>query len=302
MEGSPLVTIRCLVYNHEQYLRYCLEGFVMQQTDFPFEAIVHDDASTDGSDTILREYAERYPEIIKPIYETENQYNKRNGSISRAIDEVMNPNTKYIALCEGDDYWTDPHKLQRQVNFLETHTDYVALAENSVIHNITDNSTKLFSDKEDHDLTLEELITQRQFATASVVFRKEIMDTRAYHQMKSHLDTFLWCCIVSIGKFRYLNYVSSVYNRGIGVTETTEPYLWGEKVREWNSGLQSLYEHVLGKKFFKNRIFQHDLQILNKYLEGKGKKKYIIPAIFKCLKQNPIITTKMILSSLKHKV
>jgi glycosyltransferase involved in cell wall biosynthesis len=122
MTGDPLVSIRCLVYNHEPYLRQCLDGFVMQQTTFPFEAIVHDDASTDGSAAIIREYAEKYPDIIKPIYEIENQWGK--GTIKKNMDAVMSPNSKYIATCEGDDYWTDPHKLQIQVDFLESHPDY----------------------------------------------------------------------------------------------------------------------------------------------------------------------------------
>ena len=119
MSGDPLVSIRCLVYNHEPYLRQCLDGFVMQQTDFPFEAIVHDDASTDGSAAIIREYAEKYPHIIKPVYETENQYSKHDGSLARVMDAAMHPNSKYVALCEGDDYWTDPHKLQMQVDIME---------------------------------------------------------------------------------------------------------------------------------------------------------------------------------------
>ena len=125
MEEIPLVSIRCAVYNHEPFLRQCLDGFVMQQTTFPFEAIVHDDASTDGSASIIREYAEKYPDIIKPIFETENQYSKHDGSILRIMDAAMHPDSKYIAACEGDDYWTDPHKLQIQVDFLESHPDFV---------------------------------------------------------------------------------------------------------------------------------------------------------------------------------
>ena len=107
-----MVTIQCLTYNHEPYIRQCLEGFVMQKTNFRFEAIVHDDASTDGTATIIREYAEKYPDIIKPIYETENQYSKRDDSLTR----IMNTHThgKYVAMCEGDDYWTDPLKLQKR--------------------------------------------------------------------------------------------------------------------------------------------------------------------------------------------
>ncbi len=124
MSGTPLVTIKCMVYNHEKFLRQCLDGFVMQKTTFPFEAIVHDDASTDGSAAIIREYAEKYPDIIKPIYETENQYSKKDGSIHRIIEAAAHPDSKYFAFCEGDDYWTDPDKLQLQVDFLESHPDF----------------------------------------------------------------------------------------------------------------------------------------------------------------------------------
>ncbi len=123
-ERVPLVSIRCTVYNHEPYLRQCLDGFVMQRTNFPFEVIVHDDASTDGSAAIIREYAEKYPDIIKPIYETENQYSKHDGSIARAMIAAAHPHATYIAICEGDDYWTDPDKLQLQVDFLESHPNY----------------------------------------------------------------------------------------------------------------------------------------------------------------------------------
>lgn len=117
-----MVSIRCTAYNHEKYIRDALEGFVMQKTNFRFEAIVHDDASTDGTAAIIREYAEKYPDIIKPIYETENQYSKHDGSLSRIMNEACVG--KYIALCEGDDYWTDPYKLQKQVDFMEKHPDY----------------------------------------------------------------------------------------------------------------------------------------------------------------------------------
>jgi len=122
---TPLLSVRCLCYNHAPFLRQCLDGFVMQQTDFPFEVIVHDDASTDGSQDIIREYAERYPDIIRPIYETENQYCKHDGSLGRIMEKVMHPDSKYVAMCEADDCWTDPHKLQLQVSFLESHPDYI---------------------------------------------------------------------------------------------------------------------------------------------------------------------------------
>ena len=123
--NKTLVAIKCAVYNHEPYLRDCLEGFVMQQTNFPFVAIVHDDASTDGSAAIIREYEEKYPDIIKPIYETENQYSKRDGSLTRIMNTAIDATgAKYVAMCEGDDYWTDPLKLQKQVDFMEANPEY----------------------------------------------------------------------------------------------------------------------------------------------------------------------------------
>lgn len=119
MNTQPLLAVKCLVYNHEPYLCDCLNGFVMQKTTFPFICIVHDDASTDNSAKIIREYAEKYPDIIKPIYETENQYSKNDGSLTKVINDAIPDNVKYIAICEGDDYWIDPNKLQMQVNIME---------------------------------------------------------------------------------------------------------------------------------------------------------------------------------------
>ena len=122
MEYQVMVSIRCLVYNQAQYVRRCLDGFVMQRTNFKFEAVVHDDASNDGTTDIIREYSLKYPDIIKPIYEECNQYSKHDGSIQRIMDSHMRG--KYVAICEGDDYWIDPYKLQKEVDFLEANPEY----------------------------------------------------------------------------------------------------------------------------------------------------------------------------------
>ena len=125
LDGSALVAIHCMAFNHEPYIRECLEGFVMQKTNFRFVAIVHDDASTDRTADIIREYEAKYPEIIKPIYETENQWSKPDGSLDRIMNTAIDATgAKYIAICEGDDYWTDPLKLQKQVDFLEENEEY----------------------------------------------------------------------------------------------------------------------------------------------------------------------------------
>lgn len=117
----PLVSICCIVYNHEPYLRDCLEGFLMQRCSFPFEVLIHDDASQDRSAEIIRAYAARHPEIFKPICQSENQYSK--GLKINPTFNFPRAEGEYIALCEGDDYWTDPLKLQKQVDFLVAHPE-----------------------------------------------------------------------------------------------------------------------------------------------------------------------------------
>lgn len=120
---KPLVSIACTTYNHEKYIRTAIEGFLLQQTTFPFEIIIHDDASRDGTDQIIKEYALSYPNLIFPVYQKENQYSK---GVRRIRMSFVFPRCsgKYVAFCEGDDYWTDPYKLQKQVDFLESNQDY----------------------------------------------------------------------------------------------------------------------------------------------------------------------------------
>lgn len=112
-----MVSIICNTYNQESYLRQTLDSFINQKTNFNFEVIIHDDASTDSTAEIIREYQSRYPEIIVPIIEEENQYQK-NVNITLDIDLPL-AKGKYFAFCEGDDFWIDPLKLQKQVDYME---------------------------------------------------------------------------------------------------------------------------------------------------------------------------------------
>lgn len=118
-ENKPRLAINCCCYNQVKFIRQALEGFVMQKTNFPFVAYVSDDASTDGTQEIIKEYAEKYPDIIKPILRTVN-----TGGPDNYMDNYKRIDTEYYANCEGDDYWTDPDKLQIQVDFLDAHPDY----------------------------------------------------------------------------------------------------------------------------------------------------------------------------------
>lgn len=114
------VSIYCITYNHVGLISKAIEGFLMQKTNFNFEILIHDDNSSDGTVDILKQYEKKYPNLIKVIYERENQYSK-----GVPIFDIMKPflTGKYIAMCEGDDYWIDPYKLQKQVNFMDNHDD-----------------------------------------------------------------------------------------------------------------------------------------------------------------------------------
>lgn len=207
-----MVTVRCLAYNHEPYIRQCLEGFVMQKTDFDFEVIVHDDASTDGTAAIIREYAEKYPNIIKPFFETENQYSKHNGVIGKIMRE--NTHGKYIALCEGDDYWIDPLKLQKQVDFLESHPDYgliytqAKVLQGKMYVQIVGSEVKDFRDL---------LLGGNRIPTLTTCFVRELQKEYIYqvvekwHKAWKMGDYPLWLFLSHRTKIKYLEDVTSVY-------------------------------------------------------------------------------------------
>ena len=223
---SPLmVTIRCLAYNHEPYIRQCLEGFVMQKTNFRFEAIVHDDASTDGTAAIIREYAEKYPDIIKPIFETENQYSKRDGSLRRIMNAHMHG--KYIAMCEGDDYWIDPLKLQKQVDFLEEHPDYVFCHTSFKLYYENDNIYVLSRDiltniGEERCNDRKYILNGYRILTLTVLLRKETYykaiykDNFLFSGYFKMGDTNLWYELAAFGRYHFMPEITAIYRKNEG--------------------------------------------------------------------------------------
>lgn len=124
MNKKPLVTITCVAYNEADYIRRTLDGFVMQKTNFPFIALVHDDVSTDNTAEIIMEYAQKYPDIIVPIIDKENLFSQKKLE-STMNQHIAKTECKYVAICEGDDWWIDPYKLQKQVDYMESHPDCV---------------------------------------------------------------------------------------------------------------------------------------------------------------------------------
>jgi glycosyltransferase involved in cell wall biosynthesis len=128
--NQPVVSICCIAYNHEKFIEETLRGFLIQETDFPFEIVIHDDASSDRTADVIREYAEKYPKLFRAIYQTEKQYSKGNRPTMIVFPLCIG---KYIAVCEGDDYWRDPSKLSKQVEYLDAHEEVVISSHDAII-------------------------------------------------------------------------------------------------------------------------------------------------------------------------
>lgn len=122
--SNPLVSILVVSYQHSNYIASCLQGLINQQCDFDFEILIHDDASTDGTQEIIKEFQEKYPDLIKPVFQTENQWSQNPGSINLRFN-YPRARGKFIAFCDGDDVWSDQHKLQKQISFLKAHPECI---------------------------------------------------------------------------------------------------------------------------------------------------------------------------------
>ncbi len=207
------VCVVCLVYNHGKYLRDCLEGIVRQITDFPFEAIVHDDYSTDDSAEIIREYAVKYPSIIRPIIEKSNLYSKHDGSLRKVIDKEIKGD--YVAICEGDDFWIDPLKLQKQVNFLDLHPNYTLCFHN--VHVVTESKrksfVKLYSHLKTGDYTADEIISKWTVPTCSAVMCSKAYLERPYDCNFAVGDNVIWMNCCRFGKVYCINDKMGTYRK-----------------------------------------------------------------------------------------
>ena len=221
------VIVWCLTYNQKDFIRDALDGFVMQKTSFPFEVVVHDDASTDGTTDIVVDYAQKFPDIITPMVEQENQWQK--GGLKHIID-IMNDKhrrAQYIAFCEGDDYWTDPQKLQRQVDFLDSHPDYSMCFHSAKKKYETD--AKAWIDCEhiqDKDYDPTDVFVNWTVPTASILCRKEAMDFYAslkHPERIQNYDIFIILSCAMVGKIRGMREQMSVYRiQGEGLTYNKE--------------------------------------------------------------------------------
>lgn len=224
----PVVSVCCLVYNQEQFIRDCFDGFIAQKTNFPIEILIHDDASTDGSAEIINEYANTHPNLFKPIIQVQNQYSKGLGFVGLKLN-LKRAQGKYIAFCEGDDYWIDPLKLQKQVDFLEKHEEYGFVGNYCFVDNNgsrVEEKSNIPYVEEDRDFHLcRDVFSDAKWGPVgrlcSLMFRKKIVD--------SYIDDIIGDIVLEtvLAKYSYYacyNSFASVYRTGVGVSSVKHDF------------------------------------------------------------------------------
>jgi glycosyltransferase involved in cell wall biosynthesis len=209
--NMPLVSICTATYNHEKYIAEALDSFLMQETNFPFEILVRDDCSTDKTAKIVKRYAEQYPQLIKPLLEKENIYSKGINPMSKLYKIARG---KYIALCEGDDYWSDSLKLQKQVDFLEKNCDYCMVHTN---HDVLKNEQIKKSVKKRDSIPVgdvkEQLLYANFISTLTTCMQKSKLEEVLPMINNSYEmgDLPIWMALSQISKIGYLEDSTAVY-------------------------------------------------------------------------------------------
>jgi len=221
---QPVVSVCCTTYNHEDYIAEAIDGFLMQETDFPFEILIRDDCSTDKTTEIVKEYADKYPSLIKPVFEKENTYSQGVKPMSQLYKVAMG---RYIALCEGDDYWTDSLKLQKQVDFLEGNKEYVMCGSQYI--NSLEKKTLC---KKLGTITFKDNIIGNKFGTLTVMFRKKYINKKLleYLQPMPIGDWPLWMALLIYGDGYILSDVTAVYRIHTGGVHSQLDWVTGRSM------------------------------------------------------------------------
>ena len=267
--NTPLVSICCVTYNHAQFIRKCLDGFLMQQTDFPIEILIHDDCSTDGTTEIIREFEAKYPDLIFPLYEEDNQYQQGKAA---EIDfyNYRRARGKYIAYCEGDDYWTDSLKLQKQVDFMETNPEYSICFHDFQIYDVRNTKWSKPSYKQGKILQVggEDISTEMFLHNANygqpltMLFRVSKFDYQWSTQYKYYRDTHEIYHMLQVGKGRIMNFVGGVYNlHNGGVSTSLTTPMSALVVRETYKELYQYnpHDHVIRDFLYEALLWNYDV-------------------------------------------
>ena len=224
---EPLVSICCISYNHEPYIKDALESFLSQKTTFPFEIVISDDCSIDGTHAIINEYVHKYPDLFRDISPDHNL-----GLFENFTYVQEQARGKYIALCEGDDFWIDPYKLQKQIDILDKDSSLIACCTDCVNVDkegkaiIPSKSTSTNNEKTDKRYTLRDFFRENsQYPTLTVVYRnshKEELFSRLRHTKNPFLaDWPLWIALLTYGDMFFLNQATAAYrNNPTSITHT----------------------------------------------------------------------------------
>ncbi|WP_321532015.1 glycosyltransferase [uncultured Desulfuromonas sp.] len=283
---DPLVSICCTTYNHESFIEDALKGFLIQKTSFPFEILIRDDASTDLTPEIVRKYESLYSTIIKVIYESENQYSKGVRPLKALMGIARG---KYIAVCEGDDYWTDPLKLQKQIDFLEENDDYVVTFHDAIIVNNEGglvSRSKLAEDQK-RDYLANDLVTEGRLLTLTMCFRNVINDYPAEYDRVFNCDRFLMVLLGLHGKAKYMGdeIEPAVYRQhsgGIwsGMKNTEQQFQNLNTMIHIYTYLKRIEKNSLAVVFFENQVAPRVREI---YFPESHMLSSLIKAKMKCI-------------------
>lgn len=210
--ARPVVSIVCTTYNHERYIAKALQGFLSQDCPYPFEILVHDDASTDRTQDVIREWQARYPHIIRPVLQTENQLSRGVRPLELLLARAEGD---YVATCEGDDYWIAPHKLRQQVGFLMDHPDVSCSAHNYHLFIEASLTVRPWS-KIGRDF----FVSQRQMMAAqtllwmpTLVFRKTFTVLPPERALAAFGDQFLVSYLGTMGRCAYFETLTGAVRR-----------------------------------------------------------------------------------------
>lgn len=275
---NPLVSIICFCYNHEQFVEKALKSIISQNTDFEFEVIIHDDASTDSSQRIIESFKDNYPKILKPIFQKENQASQERGRVSKIC--YRSAKGKYIALCEGDDYWTDTFKLQKQVDFLEENNTYSLCFHRATVINEKGDSWQ-FKTNYKNEYNGKDLFSEWFIPTASVVFKNVTLDYDfLFGNIKGDLSLFLE--LAQYGKMKFINEDMSVYRKHEGgVMNTFKGFEFFQNQLDYFTKINERYKFKYQKEI---SIQQSDLCIALANTMSKENKSNAIQYLFKSFK------------------
>lgn len=293
-----LVSVVCDVYNHEPYLRQCFDGFVMQKTNFKFEVLVHDDASTDKSAEIIIEYTNKYPDIFKPIIQKENQYSK--GVDIWKIYQFPRVKGKYVAFCEGDDYWIDPLKLQKQVTAIESDSKNTMVY--TAFSTVDETGNSIYRYDLHYNMCKSKsgnifpfLLFRNVVMTVSCMVNRNVLESKLYLDCNKSLDYNLFLAASSLGNCIYLDYETCSYRKvGNSMTNSNSNIVQQRFLQVWEYYvdiiLNNLDQRIIAdKKLTLNLMLAKSIDLWLKGFGAKYLKKviscrrmlwHILPACF----------------------